>query len=185
MSYIETVLLALALAVDAFSVGVSVGLKHCAPRQIFRLSFHFGLFQALLAGIGAGAGLLLLEYFAMWDHWIVLIILSILGIRMIYGGLKGDSDEAAESRDMTKGWMMVGLSTAVSIDALAAGVSLPAGMMPVGWAITLIGIISGVGTLMAMLLAGKVGNIIGKRAEIVAGVVLIGIGVKTLFEHFG
>lgn len=183
MSYTETVLLALALAVDAFSVGVSVGLKHCAPRQIFRLSFHFGLFQALLAGIGAVGGIFLLEWFANWDHWIVMIILTALGARMIHGGIKGGGEETVECRDMTKGWTMIGLSTAVSIDALAAGVSLPTGQMPVGWSTALIGIVSAVGTLLAMLLAGRVGTAIGKRAEIVAGVVLIGIGIKTVFEH--
>jgi len=178
----ETVVLAFALAVDAFSVGATVGLKHKERRQLFRLSFHFGLFQALFSGLGALAGAFLLIYFSGWDHWIVLTILTFLGVRMIYSALHGEEDEDKQN-DMTKGWTMVGLSMAVSIDALAAGVSLPTGEMPVGWSVALIGIVSWVATYIAMKLADRVGMMIGKRAEIIAGIVLVAIGVNTVIEH--
>jgi len=79
----EIFLLAVALAVDAFSVGVAVGLKHKRPRQIFRLSFHFGLFQALMPLLGALAGTLLLRWVRQWDHWVVFGVLAALGGRMI------------------------------------------------------------------------------------------------------
>ena len=120
MSVLEIVLLSLALAADAFSVGAALGLRYHRPREVFRVAFHFGLFQALLALVGALVGGALLGAIAGVDHWVAFGLLAALGGRMIWSGWRGGESEAP-SVDLTRGWSLVGLSLAVSIDALAAG----------------------------------------------------------------
>ena len=184
MSLPEILLLSLALAADAFSVGAALGLRYRQPREVFRVAFHFGLFQALLPLAGAALGGALLRYVESVDHWIAFGLLALLGCRMIWSALRGDHADAADV-DPTRGWSLVGLSVAVSIDALAAGITLPATGAPVALAVTLFGGVAGLATFVAMRLAGPIARRIGHRAEIVAGIVLIGLGVKILHEHTG
>ena len=104
--------------------------------------------------------------------------------RMLWAGLR----EAPEERlavDPTRGWRLVGLSLAVSIDALAAGITLPAAGAPVGLAVTTFGVVAGLATMAAMRLAGHIARRVGSRVEVVAGLVLIGLGVKVLQDHTG
>jgi putative Mn2+ efflux pump MntP len=184
MSFLEILLLALALAADAFSVGAALGLRYRRAREVFRVAFHFGLFQGLLALLGALLGGALLVYVESVDHWIAFGLLAFLGARMIWSGLH-EASRGRTSVDLTRGWSLVGLSLAVSIDALAAGITLPAAGAPVGLAVTTIGLVAGLATLVAMRLAGPIARHIGSRVEIVAGVVLIGLGVKIVLEHTG
>ncbi len=182
MSFFEISLLAIALAADAFTVGAIVGLCFRSPRQIFRLSFHFGLFQALLPVVGYYAGVFVLSLVETWDHWIVFLVLSSIGLRMILGA----GDEKKESfrlKDLTKGKEMVGLSVAVSIDALAAGVGLTEIDIPLYLSVTIIGLVATLATVFAMLMAEHIAKKAGNRVEIVGGIFLIGLGVKTLIEH--
>jgi putative Mn2+ efflux pump MntP len=168
--------------VDAFTVATSIGVRHQSGRQIFRLAFHFGLFQSLLALIGALAGTFFVSFMADYDHWIAFALLTFIGFRMIYGALKHTPEKLA-GIDMTRGLSLVGLSLAVSIDALAAGVGLPTVGAPLPLAIALIGITASAATVLAMLLAGHVARKFDTGLEIVAGVVLIGLGVWTLWAH--
>jgi putative Mn2+ efflux pump MntP len=184
LPYYQIVLLALALAADAFTVGGSVGLRNRSPRQIFRLSFHFGLFQALMPLIGVLAGTLLLSLVERWDHWIAAAILGALGIRMMFNASQPE-DPARSNLDLTRGKNLVGLSLAVSIDALAAGIGLPAARAPILPAVAIIGLTSALATAVAMLLAHLVAKRIGKWSEVIAGLVLIGLGVKLVIEHLG
>jgi putative Mn2+ efflux pump MntP len=184
MTFLEILILSLALAADAFTVGTSIGLRHTGARQIFRLTFHFGLFQSLLALIGALAGALVIAYMHDYDHWIVMALLAFIGGRMIYNAFTGEQEKLA-SVDLTRGLSLVGLSLAVSMDALAAGIGLSAsGNGTSLWlAITTIGVVAAVATFMAMLLAGKIGNKVGKWCEIAAGLVLIVLGVWAPLTH--
>ena len=184
MSTTEVILLAFALAADAFTVGAAVGVRHHSPRQVFRLSFHFGLFQALMPLAGFAAGTLLVSLIAKWDHWIVLGVLGFIGVRMVAGGF-GESDDPTASWDLTRGWHLIGLSVMVSIDALGAGVSLAAAHANLVSAALVIGIVAGFSTLVAMRLAHRVGRRMGKSIEIGGGLVLIGIGVKMVVESEG
>lgn len=182
MTIPEIFLLALALSADAFSVGAAVGLDHRRPRQVFRLSFHFGLFQALMPLVGALAGSLLLTWVRQWDHWVVFGVLAALGSRMVYGAVASDSEQHANV-DLTKGWKLVGLSIATSIDALAAGIGLAMSGAPIALSVTIIGLVAAAATAIAMLAAGTLLRGLGKKAEVAAGLVLILLGVKTLLEH--
>ena len=184
MSFFEVFLLSLALAADAFSVGAALGLRYRSPRQIFRIAFHFGLFQGLLAFLGALLGGTLLIHVESFDHWIAFALLALLGGRMIWSGLHETAERHA-AVDLTRGWSLLGLSLAVSIDALAAGTTLPATGAPIGLAVATIGIVASLATLAAMRFAGSIAHRIGSRAEIVAGIVLIGLGVKIVLEHTG
>jgi len=184
MTFIEIILVASALAVDAFTVGSVVGMTCNRPRQLFRLSWHFGVFQALMPLLGAATGSLLIKYVKEWDHWVVLIILSALGAKMIRSAFQGE-DKIRRETDLTKGLSLVSLSLAVSIDAFAVGVSLPAAEAPIALAVTIIGITAAVLTLAGMSIAGKVKHLAGRKAEAAAGLVLIGLGVKILLEHLG
>jgi manganese efflux pump family protein len=182
MSLVEILLLSVALAADAFTVGTTVGLRHNGTRQLFRLSFHFGLFQSLFALAGALAGTLFLGYMRGYDHWIAFALLCLIGAHMIYNAVKGDAQKLAET-DLTRGFSLVGLSMAVSMDALAAGVGLPAAGGSFTLAVVMIGLVSALATVLAMLLAGRVGHWFGERLEIAAGIVLVGLGFWVLFSH--
>jgi putative Mn2+ efflux pump MntP len=184
MTPLEILLLSMALAADAFSVGAALGLRYRTPRQVFRISFHFGLFQALLPLLGAFLGGALLAHVESIDHWIAFGLLAFLGGRMIWSGLHEDRDDTV-SVDLTRGWNLVGLSIAVSIDALAAGITLPAAHAPIVLAVTSFGIVAGLATLVAMRLAGPIALRMGSRVELLAGIVLIGLGAKILNEHMG
>jgi putative Mn2+ efflux pump MntP len=184
MTTLEVFLLALALSADAFSVGAALGLRYRSARQTFRIAFHFGLFQALMPLVGALVGTFLLHFVESWDHWIAFLLLAVLGLRMIRDGL-GEAKREEENRDLTRGWSLVGLSVAVSIDALAAGLALPAAEVPIVPAVALIGVVTGLATLVAIRLSGSIARRIGSRAEILAGVVLVLIGVRIVASHLG
>ncbi len=182
MTLVEILLLALALAADAFSVGAALGLRYRSARQTFRLAFHFGLFQALMPLTGALFGTVLLRWAAGADHWIACGLLTLLGLRMIRSAL-GPEDEQRLQVDLTRGWSLVGFSLAVSIDALAAGITLPALRAPIALAVTLIGVVTGLATLVAIRLAASIARRVGSRIEVVAGLVLIALGFKILNDH--
>ncbi len=182
MTFVELLLVALALAADAFTVGLAVGLSHRRPRQLFRLSFHFGLFQALLPLFGAFLGSVLERWFAPWSHWFAFGLLVIIGVRMVFGAL--GKEGASKNIDLTRGFRLVGLSLSVSIDALAVGFTLGLRQVSILLAVTTIGVVAAVLTLVGMLLAGRIPAASGKRAEIVAGLVLVGLGIKTVVEHY-
>jgi putative Mn2+ efflux pump MntP len=183
MSLVEIILLALALAVDAFSVGAAVGLTHRRPRQIFRLSWHFGVFQALMPVIGALAGTFLERLVEPWDHWLAFGLLAFIGGRMIFGALRGA--ERRVERDLTRGLSLIALSLAVSIDALAAGFTLALEDVPIALPVVVIGLTAAALTAVGMLIAGRISDRFGKRCEVGAGVVLIGLGIKILVDALG
>jgi putative Mn2+ efflux pump MntP len=181
MPLIEILLIALALAADAFTVGVAVGMSHRRPRQIFRLSFHFGLFQALLPLMGAFFGVALSGWIGSWSHWAAFGLLLFIGGRMILG--TSQNETATKQIDLTRGLSLVSLSLAVSIDALAVGLTL--GLEERGsiaLSVAVIGATAALLTLTGMLLAGRVNLKSKKLVGIVAGAVLIGIGVKMLVD---
>jgi putative Mn2+ efflux pump MntP len=175
--------LALALAMDAFAVALGTGavLSRLTGRHLFRLGFHFGLFQALMPVIGWLAGLTIMQWVEAWDHWIAFSLLAIIGGRMIYEAFS--DEEKTDDRDPTKGLSLVLLSIATSIDALAVGFSLSVIGVSIWMPALVIGLVAGVLTIAGMLLGGRIGNRWGSRVEIFGGVVLIAIGIKILIEH--
>lgn len=175
--------LALALAMDAFAVALGTGavLSRLTGRHLFRLGWHFGLFQALMPVLGWLAGLTIVQWVSAWDHWIAFTLLAIIGGRMIYEAF--NDEEKPDDRDPTRGLNMVMLSIATSIDALAVGFSLSVIGVSIWFPALVIGLVAGALTIIGMLIGKRVGDRWGSRVEIVGGLVLISIGVKILTEH--
>lgn len=185
MGWAEIILLSFALAADATSVGAAVGLRYHQPRHLFRLSFHFGLFQALFPLLGVLAGRFIFAHVGDWDHWISFLILLVLGLRMIWACVGGREEHMDLERDPTRGLSLVGLSAAVSIDAFGVGVSVASASVPLWQSVAVIGLVTAAATLVAMRLAGWIARYIGRWAELVAGLVLIAIGFRLLIDGMG
>ncbi len=183
MDLLTLIGLALALAMDAFAVALSAGvvLKRLTGRHLFRLGFHFGLFQALMPIVGWLAGRSVMDWVSAWDHWIAFSLLIFIGSRMIYQACV--DDQKADQRDPTRGLTMVMLSIATSIDALAVGFSLSVLGVSIWFPALVIGLVAGVLTVAGMLLGDRVGLRWGARVEIIGGIILIGIGTRILAEH--
>ncbi len=176
--------IALGLAMDAFSVaiGVSVALGGTNARQTFRLAWHFGLFQALMPIIGWLAGSSIRPWIESWDHWLAFGLLLVVGGRMILESL--DPDDARHGpTDPTRGWSLVVLSVATSIDALAVGLSFAALGVRVWVPAAVIGLTAGTMTLIGTFGGRALGTRFGSRMAVMGGIVLIGIGVWILIEH--
>lgn len=183
MGFVEILLIALGLAMDAFAVSVGIGCtgQIHGPRPVFRLSFHFGLFQCLMPILGWLAGSSVAALISGVDHWIALGLLAFVGGRMIRSGL--DPAGTVYQTDPSRGGMLVMLSVATSIDALAIGLGLAMLKVSIVYPSVVIGIVAGSLSLAGLAIGHRLGVLFGKRMEIVGGVILVGIGVRVLIAH--
>lgn len=183
MTLPEILALAVGLAMDAFAVaiGVSVFLQRVSARQAFRLAFHFGLFQALMPILGWLAGTTVEDHIQAWDHWLAFGLLAFVGGKAIWSALRGDDD--ALTADPTRGWSLVVLSVATSIDAAAVGLSLGVVGVAVWFPALVIGVVTGAITAAGVALGARLGARFGARMAVVGGLVLLGIGFRILVEH--
>jgi putative Mn2+ efflux pump MntP len=183
MTFIEIVLIALGLAMDAFAVSIIAGTNELTrgKRPTFRLSFHFGLFQFLMPIIGWFLGSSIQKYIEDYDHWVVLILLSYVGFKMIKSGF--DSNTVIKKGDLSKGMNLVMVSIATSIDALAIGISLAMLQTGIWYPSLIIGIITAGLSILGVQLGNKLGSKFGKRMEILGGIILILIGIRILISH--
>lgn len=193
MGFAELLLLAVGLAMDAFAVSVGNGLsmKKSDPKAALAIAASFGLFQALMPTVGYFLGSAFETVISRFDHYIALIFLGFIGGKMIFDGIrelreKKKSDGAPEEEKPFKlsfGALMI-QSVATSIDALIVGVSFAALPNVNIWiAVTLIGIITFSISLVGVFSGKKFGQLLGSRAEIFGGLILVGIGVKVFVEH--
>lgn len=169
---------------DAFAVSIasSICLGTVTPRQVFRLAFHFGLFQAFMPVIGWLAGRELYSLISRWDHWVAFILLAFVGGKAIHGALSG-GDETANREDPTRGLSLLILSVATSIDALAVGLSFAALQVAIWMPVLVIGVVAAAFTVAGMLAGCRLGRKFGKRMEMAGGLVLIGIGLQIVVKH--
>ncbi|MBL0176107.1 MAG: manganese efflux pump [Ignavibacteria bacterium] len=183
MDLAEVLLIAFALAMDAFAVALSTGayLVRVNVRQTFRLVFHFGLFQFFMPILGWVAGAQLLRFMSAFDHWIAFALLAFIGGRMIASAFQTRED--AIRGDVTRGMSLVALSVATSIDALAVGLSLAVIDTPIVFPSLVIGVIAALMTFLGLRLGERFSAAFGKRMEFAGGVILVCIGAKILFEH--
>jgi len=183
MSFAEILLIALGLAMDAFAVCLGAGTtQHIkGPRPVFRLAFHFGLFQALMPILGWLVGSTINQWIAPFDHWIAFGLLAFVGIRMIRSGLQNE-DEAV-TIDPSRGATLIMLSVATSIDAFAVGLSLAVLGVSIILPSMIIGLVAGGMSLLGIFLGGRLGKTFGKRMEVVGGVILIVIGARVVISH--
>lgn len=172
--------LAIGLALDAFAVSIAAGLAVAAvtPRHVFRVSFHFGLFQLLMPIIGWLAGGQLAAYFGPYNRWAAFGLLAYVGGRMLW---EAHSEKKADSeRDPTRGLTLVTLSIATSLDALAVGMSIALLGVSVWVPAVVTGIITAALSAMGITFGGRIGPRWERWAEAGGGIVLIAMGLKVL-----
>jgi putative Mn2+ efflux pump MntP len=176
---------ALALAMDAFaiSIGVSLILKGLSAQQTFRLALHFGLFQFVMPIGGWAAGKSVIRRIESYDHWVAAGLLLVIAAKMIYESLKGSERSGKKSPDPTRGFSLVMLSVATSLDALAVGLSLAALHVPILYPAAIIGIVAFCLTAVGTRIGPAIGRLIGRSAELAGGLVLVAIAIKILADH--
>lgn len=182
MSLPELFLIAVGLSMDAFAVAICKGLsmQKMNPRHALIIGLYFGGFQGLMPLIGYALGVRFQNAIISYDHWIAFILLTAIGGNMIKESLSPEEDTCDASIAFKD---MVILAVATSIDALAVGVTFAFLKVQIIPAVTFIGVI----TFLFSIIGVKAGNVFGSRykskAELAGGVILIAIGLKILVEH--
>lgn len=186
MLLLDILVIAVSLGIDAFAVAVSVGILLGRPngRQVFRLSFHFGLFQFLMPVIGWYAGSLFVESLRAVDHWIAFAILAGLGVKVLKDALSGEAEGAERFReDPTRKLSLVVLSVATSIDALAVGVTLAFMSVDIVYVSVVIGLVACLMTLAGLYAGRLLGLRVSRYAGVAGGLLLVAVGTRILYEH--
>jgi putative Mn2+ efflux pump MntP len=183
MKLLTILFIAVGLAMDAFAVAVVTGsvYKEFKVRHALRMALFFGGFQAVMPVIGFLAGLGLKDYIEAYDHWVAFALLCLVGGKMIYESFK---IEAAErNRDPSNLLVLLALSFATSIDALAVGITLSLLKTPILLAATIIGLVTFGLSYCGVSLGKRFGHFFESKVEVAGGVILIVIGLKILIEH--
>ena len=204
MSIIELLLLAVGLSMDAFAVSIGNGLsmKKVNLKKALPIAVSFGLFQALMPVIGYFLGTAFEAVIKRWDHYIAVVFLGFIGGKMIFDGIqeiiadkkKEKADgiceqnletpvETTNDKGISLGKLIV-QAIATSIDALIVGVSFAA--LPdvnIWLAVSLIGVITFSISLVGVFAGKKFGELLGSKAEVFGGLILVAIGVKVFIEH--
>jgi putative Mn2+ efflux pump MntP len=169
---------------DAFSVAASAGPRCCPKFGALRLSLAFGGFQAGMPVLGALVGSLFYVYVREYDHWVAFGLLEMIGLRMVIEAArhwKGESEQADEaSFDPSCGLPLLGLSVATSIDAFGAGMGMRMAGANLWLACPMIGGITAALTFLGAKLGIRAERWLGRKAELLGGLVLMGLGVKML-----
>ena len=182
MSIFEIIIISIGLTMDAFAVSICKGLsmKKLNYKKIMIIALYFGLFQAFMTVIGYFIGSKFSLIVEKVDHWIVFILLSIIGGNMI----KESTDNEEEKRnDLVDIKTMILLAIATSIDALAVGVTFAFLKVNLLVSITIIGIITFILSILGVIIGNKFGDKFQNKAELFGGIILIIIGLKILLEH--
>ncbi|MCM1055839.1 MAG: manganese efflux pump MntP family protein [Bacteroides sp.] len=194
MGFVELLLLSVGLAMDAFAVSIGNGLamKKNDPKAALAIALSFGLFQALMPTAGYFLGSAFETVISRFDHYIALVFLGFIGGKMIFDGIKELRESKSGKEDgnggekpfkLSFGELMI-QSVATSIDALIVGVSFAALPNVSIWtAVLLIGLITFTISLVGVFSGKKFGQLLGSRAEIFGGLILVGIGLKVFIEH--
>lgn len=185
MSALTIIFLAVGLSFDTFAVSVSCGI---ARRQLvfweaFRIAIVFAFFQSLMPILGWGFGLTIKSVIEPIDHWLALALLCLIGIKMIIKAF--DRAEDTNTLDPLNPKVLLTLAVATSIDAFAVGIGFIAVNVNILHAYLIIGTVTFLVAMLGMLFGKSIGSLMGKRMEIIGGVILIGLGIKIVIEHVG
>ena len=189
MGFGELVVLAVGLAMDAFAVSVTNGmcLKKCGLKEILAMALTFGLFQAIMPLVGFWGGSFFYEQIKALDHWIAFGLLAFLGVRMIMEGIESRKQAEGEGCEIEGSVLTFKLllvqGVATSIDALAVGISLSVVQANIFFAAVIIGLITALLCSVASGVGRRFGTMLNDKAEVLGGVILIGIGVRILISH--
>jgi putative Mn2+ efflux pump MntP len=193
MSFLAVLWIAFGLAMDATAVAAARGLAvaHVRLRDAVRIAILFGGSQALMPAIGWIIGARVGSRVAAWDHWIAFVVLGGLGGKMLWEALRGEADAAddatdaadAASSDPFRAAVLVPLAIATSLDALAAGFTLPMLEAPFALSLATIGVVTALLSIAGLHAGRRLGAKLGKRLDVLGGLALIAMGTKILVEH--
>jgi putative Mn2+ efflux pump MntP len=184
VGFLSILFIALGLSADCFAVSLagSISLKKFRYIQVFRTALAFGSAQALMPLIGWLVGRTVINYISAYDHWVAFGLLGIVGGRMIWEAFH-EKEEGRKNTDITRGWLLLTLAIATSIDALAVGLSFAFLEINIGYAILVIGLVTFCISTLGFYIGRKAGSLLGQRAKIIGGIILIGIGLRILLDH--
>lgn len=182
MSFITLFLLALSLSFDSFAVSVSSGLikKEIVFWQAVRIAFFLALFQAFMPVLGWFGALSVKSIIEPFDHWLAFGLLTVIGLKMILESFKKDEERCIDPLSFR---FIIGISVATSIDALIVGVSFAIVEVNIIVAVFTIGTVTFIASMLGILFGKRSGLLLGKKMEILGGLILIGIGLKILLGH--
>lgn len=185
MSFLFILVTALALSMDCFAVtaGLCLSPKGLTATQSLRLAAAFGVFQFVMAAVGGLTGENLVKVIGVFDHWVAAGLLFFVGGKMIWESFRGESGKDDKDRDPTQGLNLLLLAVATSLDSLGVGLSLGTMRSAVLYPAAVIGVVCFLVTGLASRIGPALGRIIGRRAELAGGLVLILIGVRILATH--
>ena len=183
MELLTILFIAIGLAMDAFAVSVATGAaeRNLHIKHTLRIAIFFGAFQAIMPLIGWLAGESFSEVIKPYDHWVALVLLAGVGGKMIYESFKLEESDGAS--DATKLLVVFTLAVATSIDALAVGMTLSMITNSIFMAVSVIGVVTFILSLIGTRIGMKAGHFCENKIEMVGGVILILIGLKILVEH--
>jgi len=184
IDFLSISLVAIGLSADCFAVALSGGIsnKNYSWLQIFRVAFSFGLFQSLMLFLGWLAGRTVVDFIADYDHWVAFVLLVVVSGRMFWEAFHSEDGQVKEV-DITKGFTLLTLSIATSIDALAVGLSFAFLKVNIALASPTIGMVAFVVTIIGFVLGKRASKLIGKRAEVIGALILLAIAVRILLSH--
>lgn len=185
MNLSATLLLAFGMSMDAFAASMGKGATLRKPKfsEALRTGLIFGAIETLTPLLGWGLGMLASQFVLEWNHWIAFILLTFLGGRMVIEGIRNDVD-AEEPIHRHGFWLLVTTAIATSLDAMAVGVGLAFLQVNIIATALAIGCATFIMSTLGMMIGRFIGPLLGKRAEILGGIVLIGIGAQIMWAHF-
>lgn len=181
LAILQIFLIAVSLSLDAFGVSIAGGIKSKDAKIIhaIKIAAFFGIFQAVMPIIGWLIGGAMKGSIDPIDHWIAFGLLSGIGIKMIWE----TSKEKTDHKNIIETKILILLAIATSIDAFVVGITLPLLQIPLLLSVSVIGFVTFIFSFFGFLFGKKLGVTLDKKVEIVAGFVLILIGLKILIEH--
>jgi putative Mn2+ efflux pump MntP len=178
-------LLSIGLAMDATAVAAARGIAapRIRPQHFLLVPLLFGGFQALMPLLGYLLGRQLGPLIESFDHWLAFALLAAIGAKMLYEARSASSDGAPSQQDVFRFGVLLVLALATSIDALAAGITLPMLGAPLVLSLVTIGVTTALLSGLGLLVGRRFGASLGKRLDVVGGLMLIGLGTKILIQH--
>jgi manganese efflux pump family protein len=182
--FLSLLFIALSLSADCFAValGGCVSIAKLKYIQVFRTALAFGAAQSIMPLIGWLIGSTVINFIVGFDHWVAFGLLSAVGGRMIWEAFH-EKDANQKSVDITRGILLFTLALATSIDSLAVGLSFAFIQVNILSACLIIGTTAFIITNLGFYLGRKAGHVLGQRAKIAGGIILIGIGLRVLLSH--
>ncbi len=190
MGILSLFLIALGLSMDAFAVSISNGMcfQNFRRKDAFFTALAFGFFQSLMPTIGFFAGRTFSDAISAFDHWVALLLLALIGGKMVLDGIRdlrapdGEGPDTRCPRSFTLNILLL-QAIATSIDAFAVGISFAIMQVSILVAAGFIGLVTFLCCLAGAALGKRFGLLLGHRAEVFGGIILIAIGLRIFLEH--